>query len=149
MIAQHDAEQLILRTWRMIDAHGGRDVEQLFAEAGVIRFGAAVNQGHDEIRLVYEQRRSRGERASRHLVANILWSLDQETLVAEYSMILFAADSVVPAPTAAPIAVFDVRDTIVDSDHGVLIAERVLSPIFTEPGKGLAVSFDQPAKEAV
>jgi SnoaL-like domain len=150
MIDRHDAEQLILRSWWLIDTQGGLGVEALFTEDGSVGFGPAVNRGRDGIRLVYQLRRQRGDRVARHLVTNMQCTSGPSPLVVQYSLILFAADGTAPAPTTAPAAVFDVRDVVVaqsDSGCGPLIAERALTTVFSDPGATMAVSFDKPAAQ--
>jgi len=145
MIDLREAEQLILRTWWLVDAEHGQGVEQLFTEDGQLQFGAALNRGREEIRAVYALRRARGERTARHLVANIRWSTNGGDVVAEYSLILFAADGRAPVAGAGPNSVFDVRDVLTEGSGGLLFSRRTLTTVFTDPAASLAVSFTQSA----
>lgn len=145
MMDLSEAEQLILKTWELIDKAGGKGVERHFADDGTVSFGTAVNRGRAEIELVYSQRRARGERTSRHLVTNLLWSSSGATATANYIVILHAADGPAPASTTTPVALFDVRDSIISGPDGPLMRSRTMTTVFNSPEGGLAVSFDKSA----
>lgn len=147
MTERESVVDTIIRSWWLIDIHGGRGVAELFAEDGTLAFGDAANRGRDEIDLVYAQRRARGERTSRHVATNLLVDPTEDGWRVTYIVTLYAADGAPVILDAAPIGVFDVVDELVADGDRMLLARRVLTQLFARPDGGLAVSFDRPAAQ--
>jgi hypothetical protein len=108
-----------------IDHHEGHGVDELFTEDGeYVLFGHAV-EGRDAIRALYELRRSRGPRTSRHLFGNIhIGSVEAEdTVLATSVLTLHAADGLPPLPLP-PVMVADYTDVVRRDAHGLWKFER-------------------------
>ncbi|MBY6364606.1 YybH family protein [Rhodococcoides corynebacterioides] len=108
-----------------IDHREGHGVEELFTEDGeYVLFGHPV-AGRDAIRALYEHRRSRGPRTSRHLFGNIrLGPLDEDGTVRVTSVLtLYAADGLPPLPVP-PTMIANYDDVLRSDEQGVLRFQR-------------------------
>ncbi|NIL80396.1 nuclear transport factor 2 family protein [Rhodococcoides kroppenstedtii] len=117
--------------WR-IDHDAGHHVEELFTPDGVyVLFGLPI-EGRENIKALYEHRRSRGERTSRHLFDNIRITPgnDDRTIHVRSVLTLHAADGAPPLPLA-PIMIADYVDTVTRDDDGRwLFARRETTLVF-------------------
>ena len=119
-----------------VDLDGGVGTENLFTEDGFYEYDGRSNRGRDDIRRAYEIRRERGVRTARHVFTNlVLWRKDSGGAAGRSIMMLFAADGPPPIDGAAPIVVGDVLDQYAEVDGHFLIAHRVITPVFVEPGR--------------
>ncbi|MEH3153944.1 MAG: nuclear transport factor 2 family protein [Gordonia paraffinivorans] len=103
-----------------IDHDAGHGVDELFtADGRYVLFGHPV-EGREGIRAMYDHRRSRGTRTSRHIFDNVRITPDddRDDVVHVTSVLtLHAADGEPPLPLA-PLLVADYTDTVVRDDDG-------------------------------
>lgn len=124
--------------WR-IDHDAGHGVEELFTPDGkYVLFGHPI-EGRDAIKAMYEHRRSRGARTSRHVFDNVHIAADgndDSTLHVTSVLTLHAADGEPPLPLA-PLLVADYADTVRRGDDGRWrFAVRDTTLLFQPAGQG-------------
>ncbi|QII03683.1 SnoaL-like domain-containing protein (plasmid) [Rhodococcoides fascians A21d2] len=107
-----------------VDCHEGRGVDDLFTEdAEYVLFGHPV-VGRAAIRALYEHRRSRGPRTSRHLFGNVHLAAGEEDCVHATSVLtLHAADGLPPLPLP-PVMIADYDDVVRRDERGVWKFQR-------------------------
>lgn len=133
----HITELLVEFAWR-IDHGAGRGVEELFTEQGYYSlFGHRV-VGRDAIRQLYEGRRARGPRVSRHLFTNISVRQGNSSghWVGRSVLLLHAADGQGQLQTEVP-TIIDYSDSYRLNARGTWLFESrettmVFSPHITE-----------------
>ncbi|OLR91873.1 nuclear transport factor 2 family protein [Actinokineospora bangkokensis] len=124
---------LVEFAWR-IDHDEGRGVEDLFTEDGeYLLFGHPV-RGRDNIRSLYDHRRSRGTRTSRHLFDNIRVTPGPSEREARATSVLtlHAADGRPPLPLA-PLLVADYTDALHRDDDGQWRFHRRTTTLLFQP----------------
>jgi hypothetical protein len=123
-----EVRQLIVDYWDEVDARGGAQAHEFYVEDAV--FQKMRNKA--EIKAFYDWRRSRGERASFHLVNNLRVSEEAgDRIVANYVMTLFAADGTPPLDVRAPASISAATETFVRLPSGELkIVSKVLKLTF-------------------
>ncbi len=118
---------------RRIDFAAGVGVELLFTEDGYLEFDGRSSRGRPEIMRAYAARRARGPRTARHVVTNVrIFGDDRGVVGGQSIMLVFGADGHPPFDFASPIAVADVFDVYSLVDNEVLIARRVITPVFVD-----------------
>jgi hypothetical protein len=127
-LLNEEVRQLVVDYWDEVDARGGTNAHEFYIDDAV--FQKMRNKA--EIKAFYDWRRSRGERASFHIVNNL--RVRQETddrIVANYVMTLFAADGTPPLAMRAPASISEATETLVRLPSGELkIVSKVLKLIF-------------------
>lgn len=123
--------------WR-IDHDAGHGVDELFTEDGrYVLFGHPI-EGRDGIKAIYDHRRSRGTRTSRHIFDNVrITPGDDSADVAHVTSVLtlHAGDGEPPLPLA-PLLVADYSDTVVrDGDGRWRFAIRDATLLFQPSGR--------------
>jgi hypothetical protein len=119
--------------WYRVDYAGGAGVSEMFVENGVFHAGPGEPLvGRAAIEAFYAWRRERGERTSRHVIANF----HAEFTAAKAArtccvMLLYAADGPPPHSGTQPAMIADMLDECVRDDDGVWrYAKRDFRPLW-------------------
>ncbi len=128
-IAKAAITELIIRYAALSDAGDWGAVAALFTDDGRMSRPTAPDDfivGRDAILAAFE---ARPRRAARHVVANVLVTLEQPTRACATSQLLLftakpAADGGLPIQSTAPPLVGTYEDRLVSDEHGWRFAER-------------------------
>ncbi|MEU9888201.1 nuclear transport factor 2 family protein [Sphaerisporangium sp. NPDC051011] len=131
-----EVERLVYEFARRVDFDEGADTELLFTEDGYFEYDGRSCTGRDEIGRAYAARRARGPRTARHVFTNVSSFRDGRGALGGGSiMLLFGADGRPPFDFASPIVVADVADSYAAVGDTLLIARRVITPLFIESSR--------------
>jgi hypothetical protein len=124
--AQRAAEIAVLHQnavdyWHRVDHEGGEGVSAMFCEDGIFHAGPGEPLvGRDAIEGFYAWRRERGERTSRHVIANFHAEFDGPDKAKTCCvMMLYASDGVPPHSGTDPALVADMIDDCVKGPDGI------------------------------
>jgi hypothetical protein len=118
--ARHACQDLIVRSFKLIDEGRASETRRLFLEDGVHTLNGEVFQGK-ALTEFFKAREAMVERRTRHCVANIAFSFPTElTAEASYTSVVY----VLPQQTAG--AVCDIRDAFIklNQSDGWLLTRR-------------------------
>jgi hypothetical protein len=118
--ARHACEDLIFRSFKLIDEGRANETRKLFIDDGVHTLNGQVFQGL-ALTEFFKTREAMVERRTRHCVANITFSMPTErTAEASYTSVVYVL------PQQTPGAVCDIRDTFTKQEQtdGWLLARR-------------------------
>ena len=119
--------------WHRVDHEGGSGVSEMFVDDGVFHAGPGDPLvGREAIEAFYAWRRERGERTSRHVIANFHAEFASDRAARTTCvMLLYAADGSPPHNGTGPAMVADMIDDCVRGDDGVWrYARRDFVPLF-------------------
>jgi uncharacterized protein (TIGR02246 family) len=130
--------------WYRVDHEGGAGVSEMFAEDGV--FHASPGDplvGRAAIEAFYAWRRERGERTSRHIIANFHAAFDGDRAARTCCvMLLYGTDGKPPHQGTGAAMIADMIDHCVKGDDGVWrYAKRDFVPLYMS-GAELTVAPD-------
>ena len=102
-LATAELEQGLADFWHDVDTAWGRNASQFYSEDAVYESGKLRLEGREAIQRFYSWREDRGARTAVHAVANFRAEFDDEGgAIANWYMLLYAADGKPPQPSAAP-----------------------------------------------
>ena len=107
--------------WYRVDCEGGEGVSEMFREDGIFHAGPGEPLvGRAAIEAFYAWRRGRGERISRHVIANFHAAFDGPDKARTHCvMMLYASDGTPPHNRTDPALVADMIDDCVKGADGV------------------------------
>lgn len=121
----------VMRYWDEVDTRWGDDAHNYFVEDGLFQSENISLRGRDEIKAFYGWRRGRGERVSRHLVANAYVTIEAaDRATVHYVMVLYAVDGVPVLPVSSPNVISDVKETFVRRGDIWLIEKKLFNGLF-------------------
>jgi hypothetical protein len=110
-LARHACQDLIFRSFKLIDEGRASETRKLFIEDGVHTLNGESFQG-EALTEFFNAREANVERRTRHCVANISFEvLTEHTAQVSYTSVVYVL------PQQTPGAVCDIRDTFVKRDH--------------------------------
>jgi hypothetical protein len=124
--------------WYRVDHEGGLGVSEMFVEEGVFHAGPGDPLvGRDAIDAFYAWRRDRGERTSRHIIANFHATFESERLARTCCvMLLYGTDGTPPHQGTGAAMVADMVDLCVKgSDDVWRYAKRDFVPLYMGAAK--------------
>lgn len=130
--------------WFRVDHEGGAGVSEMFVEGGVFHAGpGAPLVGRAAIEGFYAWRRERGERTSRHIIANFHAAFAGERNARTCCvMLLYGTDGLPPHEGTGAAMVADMVDDCVKGDDGLWrYAKRDFVPLYMA-GAELTVAPD-------
>ena len=119
--------------WYRVDHEGGVGVSEMFVEDGVFHAGPGDPLvGREAIERFYAWRRERGERTSRHIIANFHAQFDGDRAARTCCvMLLYGTDGKPPHEGTGAAMVADLIDDCVKGDDGVWrYARRDFVPLY-------------------
>lgn len=119
--------------WYRVDCEGGAGVSEMFVEEGVFHAGPGEPLvGREAIEAFYAWRRERGERTSRHVIANFHAEFSGPDAARTCCvMLLYAADGAPPHTGTNPAMIADMVDECVRGADGVWrYAKRDFRPLW-------------------
>jgi hypothetical protein len=118
--SRHACQDLIFRSFKLIDEGRATETRKLFVDDGVHTLNGEVFQGK-ALTEFFKARQAMVERRTRHCVANITFNMPTErTAEASYTSVVYVL------PQQTPGAVCDIRDAFVkrDRDDGWQLTRR-------------------------
>ncbi len=118
--------------WYEVDLKGGLGVSERYVEDGIFEGGNEPLVGRAAIEAFYSWRIGRGQRTSRHVIANFRAEFQSErNAVTHCVMMLYAADGAPILPSTPPIIITDLIDECVKCDDGEWrYKRRTFVPLF-------------------
>jgi hypothetical protein len=119
--------------WYEVDLKGGLGVaERFYTQDGIFEGGNEPLVGHAAIEAFYAWRVGRGQRTSRHVIANFRAEFhDARNATTHCVMMLYAADGAPVLPSTPPIIITDLIDECVKGEDGAWrYRRRSFVPLF-------------------
>jgi hypothetical protein len=111
-IATAELEMGLADFWHDVDTNWGRRAREYYAPDAVYQSGRLHLAGRDEIQQFYSWREGRGERVAVHGFSNFRAEFDDNGgAVANWYMLLWAADGVAPRESTAPTRISRATET--------------------------------------
>jgi hypothetical protein len=100
-LATAELQQGLADFWHDVDVNWGKNASRFYSEEGVYESGKLKLEGREAIQRFYDWREERGERVAVHAFTNFRAEFDDKGgAVANWYMLLYAADGAAPQPSA-------------------------------------------------
>lgn len=125
-------QRLNVDYWYDVDRLDGRNAHEFFIEGGIFTTSAKSRTGRAEIAAFYRGRQEGRVRTARHVAANLRVDvLDAAHAIADWILLLHAADGTPILPSEPAIMIADVHDVCrLEADGRWRYVSRTISAVF-------------------